>query len=112
LASELNAVLVFKSHVTVIASPEQKSLAYVDGMIPALAAGGSGDLLAGFCAGIAARLCAVAENKLSTDSLFSAAVAAAALLVETGRRRKAVFSDPLELVGLASRIAGSAWLAS
>jgi NAD(P)H-hydrate epimerase len=108
LASELNAVLIFKSHVTVIAAPGQKPLAYVDGMIPALAAGGSGDLLAGFCAGIAARL--VAENRLSTDSLFSGAVAAASLLAETGRRRRTVFSDPLELAGLASRIAGSAWL--
>jgi NAD(P)H-hydrate epimerase len=110
LASELNAVLVFKSHVTVIAAPGPGPLAYVDGMIPALAAGGSGDLLAGFCAGLAARLGAGTENKLSTDSLFSAAVAAAALLAETGRRRKTVFGDPLELAGLASRIAGAAWL--
>jgi NAD(P)H-hydrate repair Nnr-like enzyme with NAD(P)H-hydrate dehydratase domain len=79
-------------------------------MTPALAAGGSGDLLAGFCAGLAARLGAGSENKLSTDSLFSAAVAAASLLAETGRRRKTVFSDPTELAGLSSRIAGSAWL--
>jgi NAD(P)H-hydrate repair Nnr-like enzyme with NAD(P)H-hydrate dehydratase domain len=77
-------------------------------MIPALAAGGSGDLLAGFCAGLAARLCAAAGNK--PPCLFPAAVAAAALLAETGRRRQAVFSDPAELAGLASRIAGSAWL--
>jgi hypothetical protein len=42
--------------------------------------------------------------------LFPAAVAAAALLEETGRGRKAVFGDPAELAGLASRIAGSAWL--
>jgi NAD(P)H-hydrate epimerase len=109
LAREFNAVLVLKSHVTLLASPGPGPLVYVDGMIPALAAGGSGDLLAGFCAGLAARL--GAENKLSTDSLFSAAVAAAALLMETGRRRKAVFSDPVELAGLSSRIAGSAWLA-
>jgi NAD(P)H-hydrate epimerase len=111
LAAGLNAVLVFKSHVTVIAAPGPEPLAYVDGMTPALAAGGSGDLLAGFCAGLAARLRAGVENRLSTESLFSAAVAAAALLQETGRRRKTVFSDPLELAGLASRIAGSAWLA-
>ncbi|MDR0585836.1 MAG: bifunctional ADP-dependent NAD(P)H-hydrate dehydratase/NAD(P)H-hydrate epimerase [Treponema sp.] len=111
LACELNAVLVFKSHVTVIAAPGTGPLAYVDGMIPALASGGSGDLLAGFCAGLAARLRAGAENKLSADSLFSAAVAAAALLMETGRRRKAVFGDPAELAGLSSRIAGAAWLA-
>ncbi|MDR2048833.1 MAG: bifunctional ADP-dependent NAD(P)H-hydrate dehydratase/NAD(P)H-hydrate epimerase [Treponema sp.] len=110
LACELNAVLVFKSHVTVIASPGPGPLTYVDGMIPALAAGGSGDLLAGFCAGLAARLCAGAEDGRPADSLFAAAVAAAALLMETGRRRKAVFSDPAELAGLASRIAGSAWL--
>jgi NAD(P)H-hydrate epimerase len=110
LACDLNAVLVFKSHVTVIASPGPEPLAYVDGMMPALATGGSGDLLAGFCAGLAARLGAGSENKLSTDSLFSAAVAAASLLVETGRRRKTVFGDPAELAGLSSRIAGSAWL--
>jgi NAD(P)H-hydrate epimerase len=110
LADTFNAVLVFKSHVTVIASPGPEPLAYVDGMMPALAAGGSGDLLAGFCAGLAARL--TAENRLSTESLFSAAVAAAALLQETGSRRKTVFSDPAELAGLSARIAGSAWLTS
>jgi NAD(P)H-hydrate epimerase len=110
LASGLNAVLVFKSHVTIIASPGSGPLAYVDGMMPALAAGGSGDLLAGFCAGLAARLCAGSANRLSTDSLFAAAVAAASLLEETGRRRKTVFSDPVELAGLAARVAGSAWL--
>jgi NAD(P)H-hydrate epimerase len=107
LACEFNAVLVFKSHVTVIAGPAPA--AYVDGMIPALAAGGSGDLLAGFCAGIAARLGAAAGDG-TPARLFPAAVAAAALLAETGRRRRAVFSDPAELAGLASRIAGSAWL--
>jgi NAD(P)H-hydrate epimerase len=106
LAVEYNAVLVFKSHVTVIASPGPEPLAYVDGMMPSLAAGGSGDLLAGFCAGIAAR--SGAENK--PGALFSAAVAAASLLEETGRRRKAVFGDPVKLADLASRIAGSAWL--
>jgi NAD(P)H-hydrate epimerase len=112
MARELNAVLVFKSHVTIIASPGPEPLAYVDGMIPALAAGGSGDLLAGFCAGIAARLTArlAAGDGLSTAALFSAAVAAVSLLEETGRRRKTVFSDPAELAGAAARIAGSAWL--
>jgi NAD(P)H-hydrate epimerase len=108
MAREFNAVLVFKSHVTIIASPGSGTLAYVDGMIPALAAGGSGDLLAGFCAGIAGRLCAGAEDK--ARALFSAAIAAASLLEETGRRRKTVFCDPAELADLSSRIAGSAWL--
>jgi NAD(P)H-hydrate epimerase len=54
LARERRAHILFKSHVLFIASPDG-DLAVLDGMRPVLAAGGSGDLLAGFCAGIAAR---------------------------------------------------------
>jgi NAD(P)H-hydrate epimerase len=110
MACGFNAVLVFKSHVTVIAAPGSGNVAYVDGMLPVLASGGSGDLLAGFCAALAARLRAQGAFSGGGDSLFFAAVAAAALLVETGRKRGAAFSDPVELAGLASRVAGSAWL--
>jgi NAD(P)H-hydrate epimerase len=61
LARERRAHILFKSHVMLIASPGGE-LAVVDGMRPVLAAGGSGDLLAGLCAGIAARCRGIAAR--------------------------------------------------
>jgi NAD(P)H-hydrate epimerase len=65
LARERRAVILFKSCVMFIASPGGE-LAVVDGMRPVLAAGGSGDLLAGFCAGTAARCRGTAARCRST----------------------------------------------
>jgi NAD(P)H-hydrate epimerase len=106
-ADALNAVIVFKSHVTLVAAPGYPPV-YVDGMNGALAAGGSGDLLAGFFAGIAARLYALKGTAFGPADLRDAAVAAVCLLAESARRR--VFGDPLDIARRAVRLAGAAWL--
>jgi NAD(P)H-hydrate epimerase len=106
-ARERKAVILFKGHVITIAAPDGR-LGVVDGMTPALAAGGSGDLLSGFCVAIAARM---AKEGQPFDG-YTCAAAAAALLIASGssHRFKARFVDPLELAGKASRLAGKAWL--
>jgi NAD(P)H-hydrate epimerase len=104
---ESNAVILLKGHVITIAAPDGR-LGVVDGMTAGLAAGGSGDLLAGFCAAIAARM--VRENR-GFDG-YTCAVVAAALLIATGNsvEVKTRFTDPLELANRAADMAGEAWL--
>jgi NAD(P)H-hydrate epimerase len=51
VSAELEAVIVLKGHCTFVASPEGRYGIY-DGMNPAAATGGSGDVLAGMCAGL------------------------------------------------------------
>jgi len=53
LSKTLQAVIVLKSHVTYVASPNGRYWV-LDGMTPALGTGGSGDLLAGVIAGFLA----------------------------------------------------------
>jgi NAD(P)H-hydrate epimerase len=105
-ARKIGAVILFKSQVLIIAG-EDGRLGIVDGMAPVLAAGGSGDLLAGFCAAVAARM-----KKQGFYDGFTCAAAAAALLVETGRAPDMArrFADPLELAEKAASLAGAAWL--
>jgi NAD(P)H-hydrate epimerase len=105
-ARERNATILFKSHVITIASPDGR-LGVVDGMAPGLASGGSGDLLAGFCAAIAARM--KREDKFDA---YDCSAAAAALLISTGKSEGLVnrFTDPLELASKAADLAGAAWL--
>ncbi|MDR2149749.1 MAG: bifunctional ADP-dependent NAD(P)H-hydrate dehydratase/NAD(P)H-hydrate epimerase [Spirochaetaceae bacterium] len=104
LASAKNATIIIKGHVIVIADPKG-TVAYLDGMLPVLATGGSGDLLAGFCAALAARM----YRNHSFDG-YTVASASAALLIAaacaTGKR----FIDPLELADTAAALAGKAWL--
>ncbi|MDR2053745.1 MAG: bifunctional ADP-dependent NAD(P)H-hydrate dehydratase/NAD(P)H-hydrate epimerase [Treponema sp.] len=115
VSREANAVILFKTEVLIVAAPEGAGfrLAVVDGMTPVLGAGGSGDLLAGLCAGIAARLRAqsLRGGSAAPVDVFSCAAAAAALLVacakEPASRR---FADPLELARSAAALAGDAWL--
>jgi hydroxyethylthiazole kinase-like uncharacterized protein yjeF len=105
------AVIIYKSHVMWIAAPDGR-LAVVDGMVPVLAAGGSGDLLAGLAAGFAAR-----KARTRTDQggqafdWFPCALAAAALLVEAGKTAQKTlgFADPLSLAAIAARLAGTAY---
>jgi NAD(P)H-hydrate epimerase len=104
-AKEHNGVLLFKSHVITIAAPDGR-LGIVDGMSPGLAAGGSGDLLAGFCGAIAARM--LHEGR-SFDA-YTVAAAASALLIASARYFKTRFTDPMELAGKAADLAGEAWL--
>lgn len=49
-ARDLEAVIVLKGHVSILAAPDGR-LAVLDGMNPALATGGTGDILAGIIAG-------------------------------------------------------------
>jgi NAD(P)H-hydrate epimerase len=104
LAQEKQAVLLFKGHVLFIASPDGR-VAVVDGMVPALASGGAGDLLAGLCAAIAARM----KRNACFDG-YPCAVAAATLLMETGRVSGNRFRDPLDWAEEAAALAGAAWL--
>ena len=53
-AGELNVVIVLKGHVNYIARPDG-GISVVDGMNPALATGGSGDVLAGMVAALLGR---------------------------------------------------------
>ncbi|MDR2027989.1 MAG: bifunctional ADP-dependent NAD(P)H-hydrate dehydratase/NAD(P)H-hydrate epimerase [Treponema sp.] len=105
-AREKGAVILYKGHVLFIAAGDGR-LGVVDGMQPVLAAGGSGDLLAGICAALAARLRAAG----GFDG-YTCAVTAAALLLEACRAEDTarVFRDPLELADRVAAIAGAAWL--
>ena len=105
-ARQQNAVILFKGHVITIAAPDGR-LGVVDGMAPVLAAGGSGDLLAGLCSAIAARM--VREGSYCG---YTCATVAAALFIELGspERFGPCFTDPLELAGRAAALAGEAWL--
>jgi NAD(P)H-hydrate epimerase len=105
-AQKRKAVILFKGHVITIVAPDGR-FGVLDGMTPGLAAGGSGDLLAGFCAAIAARM--VQEGRFDG---YTCAAAAAALLIESGRSEefRTRFTDPLELANKAADLAGDAWL--
>jgi NAD(P)H-hydrate epimerase len=121
-AAEKKAVILYKGHVMYIVSFDGR-VGIVDGMAAVLAAGGSGDLLAGFCAGLAARMRKSAGerarspgedtgNAAETFDAFTCAAAAARLRVETGKKAQAeaCFVDPLRLAAAAASLAGRAWL--
>jgi NAD(P)H-hydrate epimerase len=105
-ARDRNLTVLFKSHVLYIAAPDGR-LGIADGMTAVLGAGGTGDLLGGICAAIAARM----KHKDSFDGYTCAAIAAV-LLAELGREAQAAgkFTDPLELADIAAVLAGRAWL--
>jgi NAD(P)H-hydrate epimerase len=111
-ANRLNGVILFKSHVMIVAEPEgpgRGRIGFIDGMDGALGAGGSGDLLAGFCAAIAARMKAMERRGAVFDG-YTAAAAAGTLLIEASRGMGGRFYDPLELASPAAAAAGRAWL--
>jgi NAD(P)H-hydrate epimerase len=107
LAGEKKAVILFKSHVMLIASPDGR-VGVVDGMKAVLAAGGTGDLLAGICAGIAAR----GFSGAGCRDLYACAMAGASLLIRIAEdpRIAGRFADPLEMADAAADLAGKAWL--
>ena len=112
VAKEKNAVLLFKSHVLYVAAPDGR-IGVIDGMNPALAAGGSGDVLAGFCAAIVGRLWdsgTQGQNGNISRHVWRSACAAASLLVQAGKTIAGRFADPAELADAAAGIAGAAWL--
>ena len=105
-AEKRKATVLLKSHVMYVASPDGR-IGVIDGMNPALATGGSGDVLAGFCAAIAAR------NALEGGfDGYVCACAAAALLVRSAEAEGVAgrFVDPQELTRAAAAIAGGAWI--
>jgi NAD(P)H-hydrate epimerase len=107
LAKERKAVILFKGHVMTIACFDGR-LGVVDGMAPALAAGGSGDLLAGFCAAIGARMM---QDGQGFDGYVCAVVAAALLIASVkSEELSGRFLDPLEVADKAACLAGKAWL--
>jgi NAD(P)H-hydrate epimerase len=118
-ACEKKVCILFKSHVLYVVSPDGR-VGVVDGMAPVLATGGSGDLLAGICAAIAARMRKGASAGAATHAdtgvprfdAWNCALIAACLLIEAAQdpARAAVFSDPEEISGEVARIAGAAWL--
>jgi NAD(P)H-hydrate epimerase len=105
-AEEKNAVIVLKGHVIIIAAPDGR-MGVIDGMVPALAAGGSGDLLAGITAALAARMV-----RQGCFSGFSCAAAAVSLFMAAGKAlcQTPRFIDPSEIADLVADIAGAAWL--
>lgn len=111
IAAHKNATVILKGHVMRIAAPDGR-LTYVDGMEPVLSVGGSGDVLAGLVAGIAARLYRTAKDSGTAYDPFPVAVAAATLLIEAGKRAKTDFGfcDAAEFAVSAGKIAGRAWL--
>ncbi|MDR0557383.1 MAG: hypothetical protein LBG43_05895 [Treponema sp.] len=105
-AYEKKAVILFKSHVMFIAA-EDGRVGVVDGMTPALGAGGSGDLLAGLCAGIAGRMHKTAG--IAVFDAYTCACTAAALLIAAGKKACG-FVDPFVLADNAAQLAADAWL--
>jgi NAD(P)H-hydrate epimerase len=105
-SAKAKAVILLKSHVMYIASPDGR-LGIIDGMNPVLAAGGTGDVLAGFCSAIAARWRACGPDAFDA---YACACAAGALLIKASKTFAGKFVDPLEITQAASVIAGAAWL--
>ena len=129
-ASEKKVHILFKSHVLYAVSPDGR-VGIIDGMNPLLAAGGTGDVLAGFCASVAARWRAIAiKNGAaarggaaskggaaagSSEAGFdghACMCAAASLLIKAAKTKKVSgrFVDPEKIARAAAVIAGKAWL--
>jgi NAD(P)H-hydrate epimerase len=106
--AKAKAVILLKSHVMYIASPDGR-VGIIDGMNPALATGGTGDVLAGFCSSIAARWKACVIKSGGVDA-YACACAAGALLIQASKGNADKFIDPAEIAQAASGIAGVAWL--
>jgi len=110
-STKAKAVILLKSHVMYVASPDGR-IGVIDGMNPVLAAGGSGDVLAGFCSSIAARWRAGAlkSGAYGGFDAYACARAAGALLIRASKSVAGKFADPEEIAQAASLIAGAAWL--
>jgi len=117
-SAKAKAVILLKSHVMYAASPDGR-FGIIDGMNPVLAAGGTGDILAGFCSSISARWKASASRSGAINSgainsgafdAYTCAAAAGALLIQASRTIAGKFVDPAEIAQAASVIAGAAWL--
>ena len=114
-SAKAKAVILLKSHVIYVASPDGR-LGIIDGMNPVLATGGTGDVLAGFCSSIAARWRAcvlkTGGKKSGSFDAYACACAAGALLMQAADSKGIAgkFADPAEIAHAASAIAGEVWL--
>jgi NAD(P)H-hydrate epimerase len=117
-AAQRKVYILLKSHILYVASPDGR-IGVIDGMDPVLATGGSGDVLAGFCAAIASR--SIASGSVASKNVdvkqrsfdgYDCACAAASLLIRAAQSKgvAGTFADPAEFARAASAIAGSAWL--
>jgi NAD(P)H-hydrate epimerase len=103
-ARKMNVVILYKAADMYIAGPDGR-LGMVPGRTPVLAAGGSGDLLAGLCCAIAAR-----SSRNGSYDPWKTACIAAALLHATALRAGKTFTDPSALASIAASLSGAAWL--
>jgi NAD(P)H-hydrate epimerase len=108
-AEKSQAVILLKSHVMYAASPDGR-IGIIDGMNPLLAAGGSGDVLAGLCAAIAGRWRALSSRTDGSTDGYLCACAAASLLIHAAGSKALTnrFADPAEIVDAAAAIAAAA----
>jgi NAD(P)H-hydrate epimerase len=105
-ARQIRGTILFKGHVLYIAAPDGR-LGIMDGMIPALASGGSGDLLAGFCVALAAR---TARAGIFDGYICAAAAAGLLIAAASAPENACRFFDPPDLADTAASLAGRAWL--
>jgi NAD(P)H-hydrate epimerase len=110
-ASEKKVHILFKSHAMYAVSPDGR-IGIVDGMNPLLGMGGSGDVLAGFCASIASRAVNPGPRSPALLDGYSCMCAAASLLIKAAESKKISgrFTDPEAITRAAAVIAGKAWL--
>jgi NAD(P)H-hydrate repair Nnr-like enzyme with NAD(P)H-hydrate dehydratase domain len=103
-AEKMQAVFLYKAANMYIAAPDGR-LACVEGRTPVLAAGGSGDLLAGITVALATR-----TARAAAFDPWRTACVAAALLHATALQAGKAFLDPLALSRITASLAGHAWL--
>jgi NAD(P)H-hydrate epimerase len=87
-ASSVGSVVILKSHVTWIASPDGR-IAVWEGLEAGLGTAGSGDVLAGLAGGFLAALSAPAPEEGGPDLAFRAACAAVIVHGLAGRAARA-----------------------
>jgi NAD(P)H-hydrate epimerase len=106
-AEKLNCTILYKSSSCLVVNPAGEAY-MIEGGNPVLGTGGSGDVLAGLTAGIAARCHAQCSTAMPGGAVIAAT--AAALLQEAARRISKKFTDPTEIAAIAATLAGEAWL--
>lgn len=111
VASRYAAVVIFKTHVTWIASPDGR-LAIWDGLEAGLATAGSGDVLAGLAGAFLARH-ALSVSSVGIDEAFKAACAAVIVHGLAGRqaRQNSGWFTAADLVGEAALLTSRPGLA-
>lgn len=105
-ARRLEAVILCKSHILWVVAPDGR-WTVIDGLVPVLAMGGTGDVLAGLVGAVMARI----KRRTGVLDPYQAAIIGGILLVEAGKQvQKEGFCDPSVLVAAIGKIAGSLWL--